>query len=154
MSFADENMFDVNITAGISVMQINRFLGEGDDSDGMVPSSLTTFEFGLHMGERPDVDPEDSADSSTGPGPGSGPSGDVTVCGICSAAEEVPQNRAILSVDEIIGSILECHPAQPFEEAENRFEAMLSKSFLLKLSRRAFYEGQVRGLAGYTRTAI
>lgn len=144
LSYVDENMFDINITAGITVMQINRFLGEGDDSDGMVPSALNTFELGLHMGDRADLDPEDSIADSVGPSASS----EVTICGICSFADDAQPNPAIPDVDEIISSILKYHSTQPQEEVENRFEAMLSKSFLLKLSRRSFYEGQVRANVG------
>jgi hypothetical protein len=150
LSFVDENMFDINITAGITVMQINRFLGEGDDSDGMVPSTLNAFELGLHMGERADLDPEESVADSVDPSHTS----EVTLCGICSAADDTHQNPATPNVDEIIGRILMCHSSQPSEEVENRFEAMLSKSFLLRLSRRSFYEGQVRAITEIMLDAI
>ena len=137
-------MFDINITAGITVMQINRFLGEGDDSDGMSPSTLNTFELGLHMGDRADLDPEDSIADSPGPSASS----EVTLCGICSVVDDAKRNAAISNVDETISNILKCHSSQCSVDIENRFEDMLSKSCLLKLSRRAFYEGQVRAITG------
>jgi hypothetical protein len=150
LSFVDENMFDINITAGITVMQINRFLGEGDDSDGMAPSRLNAFELGLHMGERADLDPEESVEDSLGPSAGS----ELTLCGICTAADDPQQNPATPNIDEIIDKIVKCQSSQSGEEVENRFEAMLTKSFLLKLSRRSFYEGQVRAITEIVPCAV
>ena len=155
MSHQDENMYGFNINSGVSILLINRLLGEGDDTDGLIPNAPSTLSqwglgFDLHM-EAEEATPlknnentnsnsfSDSRVKSTSKG---GLSRDVPICGVCNTETSgLPSDRQ--SVDFIISGILDLPIPESVTAIRNPFEAVLLENVLLKLGRRMFYEGQV-----------
>lgn len=138
MQDVNDNMFEITAKGGISVTQINRFLGEADDVDAMAPVTLNNFST-LHVIKQPGRFNElYLSDESID---------DVILCGICS-----DDNNAILkgalqkvSVDDVIAKISMLKFANHIKVSSNIFETALSRCDILQLARRTFYEGQVRG---------
>ena len=155
MSHQDENMFSFNINSGVSILLINRLLGEGDDADGLIPNAPSTLSqwglgFDLHMeaeegsnlsgnSNENDNSFSDSRVKSTLQG---GLSRDVPICGVCNTEASGPPSDQ-QSVDFIISGILELPIPESVNVIKNPLEAMLNENVLFKLGRRMFYEGQV-----------
>ena len=147
MSHQDENMFSININSGVSILLINRLLGEGDDADGLVPSAPSTLSqwglgFDLHMEAEEGNIGNTNSDSKLKSTVPSGLSRDVPICGVCNT-EESGQPSDLQSVDFIISGILNLQIPESVNVIRNPMEAMLHENVLLKLGRRMFYEGQV-----------
>lgn len=148
----DDNMFKIRAKGGISIIQINRFLGEADDVDGMAPVTLNNFSTLQMMNNSTErTDELDWSQECIH---------DVMLCGICSDDINVTlQDTAKKeSVDDVIARILNFKSLTPTTkskteletesgtgaEIHNLFESLLLKNDLLQLARRTFYEGQVR----------
>lgn len=138
MQDLNDNMFEISAKGGISVTQMNRFLGVADDVDAMAPVNLNTFST-LHMMKQPGrFDELDLSDDSID---------DVILCGICSDDNNVFLKGALqkASVDDVIAKISMLKFANHIKVSNNIFESALSRCDVLQLARRTFYEGQVRG---------
>ena len=157
----DDNMFKIRAKGGISIIQINRFLGEADDVDGMAPVTLNNFSTLQMMNKTERIDELDWSQECID---------DVMLCGICSDDTNVtPQDTMKKeSVDDVIARILNFKSLTPTTKTEIEtktkretetelesgsgtgkemhylFESLLLKDDLLQLARRTFYEGQVR----------
>jgi hypothetical protein len=143
----DDNMFKIRAKGGISVTQINRFLGEADDVDGMAPVTLNNFSTLQMMNNNTErIDELDWSQECID---------DVMLCGICSDNNSVTPQDTVKkeSVDDVIARILNFKSltsrtkteseSDLEKEKHNLFESLLLKNDLLQLARRTFYEGQV-----------
>jgi hypothetical protein len=158
----DDNMFKIRAKGGISIIQINRFLGEADDVDGMAPVTLNNFStFQMMNNDTERIDELDWSQECID---------DVMLCGICSDDTNVTVQGTMKkeSVDDVIARILNFKSLTPTTktktetntetvaelesgtgtgtgtEMHNLFESLLLSNDLLQLARRTFYEGQVR----------
>lgn len=135
----NDNMFKIRAKGGISVTQINRFLGEADDVDGMAPVTLNNFSTLHTINKTERIDELDWSEEYVD---------DVILCGVCSDDNNAIFKDTILkdSVDEVIAriSILKSENHIIESESDNLFESILLGNDLLQLARRIFYEGQVR----------
>ena len=139
MRDVNDNIFSIRTKGGISVAQMNRFLGEADDVDGMAPVTLNNFST-LHMMDNTErIDDLDWSEECVD---------EVILCGICSDDNNVTFKDTIqkASVDDVIAriSILKSENHITEFKSDNLFESMLLGNDLLQLARRTFYEGQVR----------
>ena len=160
----NDNMFKIRAKGGISIIQINRFLGEADDVDGMAPVTLNNFSTLQMMNYNTErIDELDWSQECID---------DVMLCGICSDDNTVTLQDTVKieSVDDVIARILDFKSLTPTTKTEikteteteteiesltgtgtgagaemhNLFESLLLTNDLLQLARRTFYEGQVR----------
>ena len=154
----NDNMFKICAKGGISVIQINRFLGEADDVDGMAPVTLNNFKtFQMMNNNTQRIDELDWSQECID---------DVMLCGICSDDNNVTLQDTVKkeSVDDVISRILNFNSLIPTTKPEseieskseselesgavteehNSFESLLLSNDSLQLARRTFYEGQVR----------
>jgi hypothetical protein len=152
----NDNMFKIRAKGGISVIQINRFLGEADDVDGMAPVNLNNFStFQMINNNTERIDEVDWSQECID---------NVMLCGICSDDTNVTLQDTMKkeSVDDVIARIMNSKSLTPTTKTEtkteketelesgtgtekhNLFQSLFLKNDILQLARRTFYEGQVR----------
>ena len=134
-----DNMFEIRVKGGISVIQINRFLGEADDVDAMAPVNLNNLSTLRIMNKTERIDELDWSEEEEC-------IDDVILCGICSDEKNatLEDSTQKVSVDDVIERISTLKLQDRSTESDNSFESILLGSDLLHLARRMFYEGQVR----------